>query len=201
MCSLVCTISAKLNINGKMEIRFVTKNPLKAKEVEAILGDVGVSIVEVQLKIHEIQTENIHDIVRDKVLKAFNMIGRPVLIEHTGLYINSLQGFPGGLTQVFWDKLEADNFSKLLGNLDNTELTAKTVIAFCDAKKIHVFEGEIEGNIAKEPRGNRDFQWDCVFIPKGYSQTFAELGEEKNEISMRKIAFDKFREFLRQGAL
>ncbi|WAR46119.1 non-canonical purine NTP pyrophosphatase [Methylomonas rapida] len=179
-----------------MEIRFVTKNPYKAKEVEAILGDIGVSIVDVPLKIHEIQTEDIQDIVRDKVLKAFDKIGRQVFIEHTGLYINSLQGFPGGLTQVFWDKLEADNFSKLLGNLEDTSLTAKTVIAYCDAKKIHIFEGSIDGNISPEPRGSRDFQWDCIFIPKGYDKTFAELGNKKNEISMRKIAFDKFREFL-----
>jgi XTP/dITP diphosphohydrolase len=125
-----------------MEIRFVTKNPHKAKEVEAILGDIGVSIVDVSLKIHEIQTEDIQDIVRDKILKAFKMIGRPVFIEHTGLYINSLQGFPGGLTQVFWDKLGADNFSKLLGNLENTELSAKTVIAFCDSKKIRNYSAK-----------------------------------------------------------
>lgn len=188
-------------LSERMEIRFVTKNPHKAREVETILGDIGVSIVDVHLKIHEIQTEDIQDIVRDKVLKAFNAIGRPVFIEHTGLYIKSLQGFPGGLTQVFWDKLKADNFANLLGRLDETELTAKTVITFCDSKKIHIFEGEVEGNIAPEPRGNRDFQWDCVFIPKGYDKTFAELGDKKNEISMRKIAFDRFREFLQQEVL
>lgn len=169
--------------------------------MEAILGDIRVTIVDVPLIIHEIQTEDIQDIVRDKVLKAFNIIGRPVFIEHTGLYIDSLQGFPGGLTQVFWDKLKADNFSNLLGGLDNTELTAKTVIAFCDAKKIHIFEGEVKGNISPEPRGDRAFQWDCVFLPKGYNKTFAELGDEKNKISMRKIAFDKFREFLLKETL
>lgn len=179
-----------------MEINFVTKNPHKAKEVESILGDIGVSIVHAPLTIHEIQTEDVGDIVRDKVLKAFNQVGRPVFIEHTGLYIKSLQGFPGGLTQVFWDKLKADKFSELLGSLDDTSLTAKTVIAFCDAKKIYVFEGAIEGNIAPKPRGDREFQWDCVFIPKGFKETFAEMGKKKNEISMRKLAFDKFRDFL-----
>lgn len=184
-----------------MDIRFVTKNPHKAEEVEAILGDIGVSIVHAPLKIHEIQTEDIQDIVRDKVLKAFNSIGRPVFIEHTGLYIDSLQGFPGGLTQVFWDKLKADNFSSLLGGLDNTSLTARTVIAYCDAKKIHTFEGAVKGNISPEPRGDRAFQWDCVFIPNGYDKTFAELGAKKNEISMRKIAFDRFREFLQEEVL
>jgi hypothetical protein len=67
----------------KLEIRFVTKNPHKADEVKAILGDIDVSIIHSPLTIHEIQTENIEDIVRDKVLKAFNQIGRPVFIEHT----------------------------------------------------------------------------------------------------------------------
>lgn len=179
-----------------MEIRFVTKNPHKAKEVETIIGDIGISIIHAPLTIHEIQTEDIYKIVRDKVLKAFNQIGRPVFIEHTGLYIDSLQEFPGGLTQVFWDKLEADKFSELLGGLENTSLTARTVIAYCDAKKIYTFEGAVEGKISPEPKGDRAFQWDCVFIPNGYTETFAELGEKKNEISMRKLAFDKFREFL-----
>ena len=179
-----------------MEIRFVTKNRHKAKEIEAMLGNIGISIVHAPLTIHEIQTEDIQHIVRDKILKAFTQIGRPVFIEHTGLYIDSLHGFPGGLTQVFWDKLKADKFSKLLGGLDNTALTARTVIAFCDAKRIYTFEGSIEGNISAEPKGNKEFQWDCVFIPKGYEETFAELGDKKNEISMRKLAFDKFGEFL-----
>ena len=185
----------------KLEIRFVTKNPHKVKEVKTILGDINVSIMHAQLIINEIQTENIKDIVRDKIIKAFNEIGRPVFIEHTGLYIDSLQGFPGGLTQVFWDKLQADKFSSIFGGLENTKLTAKTAIGFCDAKKIHFFEGDIEGNIAPEPRGDRAFQWDCVFVPKGYDLTFAELGEKKNEISMRKIAFDKFRKFLSKEVL
>lgn len=179
-----------------MEINFVTKNPHKAKEVQFILGNIDVSIVHAPLTIHEIQTEDVSHIVRDKVLKAFGKVGRPVFIEHTGLYIESLKGFPGGLTQIFWDKLEAERFSQLFGGLENTSLTAKTVIAFCDAKKVYTFEGVVEGNIAPEPRGNRAFQWDCVFIPKGFQETFAEMGEKKNEISMRKIAFDNFREFL-----
>lgn len=179
-----------------MNLRFVTKNPHKAKEVEKIFCDNSISIIHEPLNIHEIQSENIIVIARDKIIKAFEKVGRPVFVEHTGLFIKSLGGLPGGLTQVFWDNLQADNFSKTFGNLDNTLLTAKTTIAYCDGKQIHIFEGEVEGNIAKEPKGKRDFQWDCVFIPRGYKETFAEMGDKKNEISMRKKAFDKFREFI-----
>src|SRR3970282_1377012 len=113
--------------------------------------------------------------------------------KHTGLYIESLNEFPGGLTQIFWDKLQADKFSELFGNGANTNLVAKTIIGYCDSRKTHLFEGSIKGKISPEPRGDRAFQWDCVFIPDGESATFAEMGDRKNEISMRKIAFEKFK--------
>ncbi|HFM4266346.1 TPA: non-canonical purine NTP pyrophosphatase, partial [Escherichia coli] len=119
--------------------------------------------------------------------------------EHTGLYIESLNGFPGGLTQIFWDKLQADKFSQLLGTSENPRLVAKTIIGYCDSMKIYIFEGETQGTISPVPKGPRDFQWDCIFIPDGESETFAEMGDRKNEISMRKKAFDKFKEYLLEG--
>ena len=181
-----------------MKIRFVTRNEHKLREVQELLSSTGVEVVSVQKPINEIQTEDVYELVRDKLLKAFKIVGRPVFVEHTGLYIKSLNGFPGGLTQIFWDKLKAEKFSNLFGREGSTELVAKTIIGYCDSKKIHFFEGSIDGNIADEPRGNKDFQWDCVFIPKGESETFSEMGKRKNSISMRKIAFDKFNFFLQQ---
>jgi XTP/dITP diphosphohydrolase len=179
-----------------MNIRFVSKNEFKVKEVQKILEDTGVKIVAAKYSINEIQTEDVHELVKDKLLKAFEQVGRPVFVEHTGLYINSLNGFPGGLTQIFWDKLEADMFSSLLGKGDDLGLVAKTMIGYCDGKKMHFFDGSIRGNISPEPKGSRDFQWDCIFIPEGETETFAEMGQRKNEISMRKVAFDKFKTFL-----
>ena len=180
-----------------MTIRFVTNNDNKLKEVQKLLSEA--EVIPAKLKIDEIQTDDVEKLVKDKLLKAFKKVGRPVFVEHTGLYIESLNSFPGGLTQEFWDKLEADRFSKLLGSLESTKAIAKTTIGYCDGKKIYFFDGEVAGEIAPEPRGNRDFQWDCVFIPDGYQKTFSELGEKKNEISMRKIAFDKFNKYLGKG--
>jgi XTP/dITP diphosphohydrolase len=179
-----------------MNIRFITKNKYKIKEITSLLENTGVSIIAAEYSIDEIQTENVEALIRDKLLKAFNLVGRPVFVEHTGLYIESLNGFPGGLTQIFWDKLQADNFSKLLGVGENTKLIAKTIIGYCDSMKIHIFEGEVYGKISPVPKGPRDFQWDCIFIPDGENKTFAEMGEMKNEISMRKKAFDKFKHYL-----
>lgn len=179
-----------------MEIRFVSSNKYKIAEVRSILNAAGVTIIPSSLKIEEIQTEDVYKLVRDKVLKAFYWIGRPVFVEHTGLYIESFNKLPGGLTQIFWDNLEADRFCELFGSLKDTSVTAKTIIGYCDGRKLHYFEGEIEGNVPQSPSGPQDFQWDCVFVPKGYEETFANMGDRKNQISMRKKALDAFCDYL-----
>lgn len=181
-----------------MKIRFITKNPKKIIEVKSMLNLPNVEIISVPHSIDEIQSEDVDFLVRDKLYKAFGYVGRPVFVEHTGLYIDNLNGFPGGLTQIFWDKLQAAKFSSLFGSGPNTNLIAKTVIGYCDSKEIYTFEGEVKGRIAETPRGHHDFQWDCIFIPEGESITFAEMGDKKNEISMRRLAFNKFSTFLKE---
>lgn len=176
-----------------MEIRLATNNQFKIDETIEILKGTKIKIVPLKMKIEELQTLDVNRLVRDKLLKAFSRIGRPLVVEHTGLYIEYMNGFPGGLTQIYWDSLEADKFTELIGNLKNSKAIAKTTIGFCDGKKIHFFEGEVKGEITKAPLGNRDFQWDCVFIPEGESETFAEMGNRKNQISMRKLAIEKFK--------
>lgn len=181
-------------------LRFLSGNKHKIKEAEAILSPVGVEVVPILHKIEELQTTQTDVLVRDKALKAFAYSGRPLFVEHTGLYLNYLNGFPGGLTQVFWDTLQADRFAELFGCCSNTVVVARTVVAFIDGQQCHIFEGEIEGNIASAPRGCRDFQWDCIFIPAGCHETFAEMGDvRKNDISMRRRAFDKLAEFIKQA--
>ena len=180
-----------------MDIRFISANPFKIQEVETILNPMGVTVVASSIKLHELQTEDVQKLVRDKVLSAFRKIGRPVFVEHTGLRLAGLNGLPGGLTQIFWDKLQADAFVDLVQGLQSQGVTAETTIGYCDSRNIYFFTGAVKGTVPEVPRGGRDFQWDCVFVPEGYDQTFAELGDEKHEISMRRRALQKFAEYLK----
>lgn len=179
-----------------MEIRFLSRNEHKIDEASAILKEVDVRVIPVNFSIDELQSADVEAIVRDKVLRAFHKMGHPVFVEQTGLFLQDLNGFPGGLTQVFWDTLEADRVSRLFGG---GAVIAKTRIGYCDGRRVFQFEGSIEGTIATEPRGDPGFQWDCVFVPDGYDQTFAEMGAKKNEISMRKRALDVFAKHLRES--
>jgi XTP/dITP diphosphohydrolase len=179
-----------------INIRFVSRNEFKLKEAREILAPTGINVVPLNIQIEELQTIDTERLVKDKALKAFAQIGRPLFVEHTGLYLDYINNLPGGLTQIFWDALEADRFTMLFGSGSETRVVAKTLVCFTDTKRFFLFEGEVKGRIAPIPRGPRGFQWDCVFIPDGYSQTFAEMGPEKNKISMRRHALDRFGKFL-----
>lgn len=179
-----------------MNIYFLSSNKFKIAEVQTILNSENINVLPVKEKINEIQSNDMEEIAIDKALKAFMRIGRPIIVEQTGLLLKDLGELPGGLTQIFWDSLEADNFSRYFSATETAQVVAKTVIAYCDGKCIKTFEGDIAGKIVFPPRGNREFQWDCVFQPIGYEQTFAEMGDKKNTISMRKIAIQKLKDYL-----
>src|SRR5258708_6919794 len=100
-------------------LRFVSRNRFKLDEAKAILDPLGVFVLPVEKAIEELQTKDTKALVRDKALKAFEYLGEPLFVEHTGLYLNYLNGLPGGLTQIFWDNLQADRFSELFGNADH----------------------------------------------------------------------------------
>jgi XTP/dITP diphosphohydrolase len=180
-----------------MRLRFLSSNPNKIAEATAILSAAGFELIAVEKKLDEIQSADVEFLVRDKCIRAFRLIGRPVFVEHTGLFIEALNGFPGGLTQIFWDTLGAERVATLFGK-DDGRAVARTRIGYCDGRCVHQFEGEVRGMLASEPRGDPS-QWDCVFVPDDSDQTFAEMGERKNEISMRRAALDRFAAFLSEA--
>jgi len=177
---------------------FLTKNEYKIREMQTLFKRSGIMLNPIKHSIEELQTEDVDKLLRHKILSAFSYVGRPVFVDHTCLRIKGFADLPGGLTQIFWDRLQDKMFAHFFSNLEPNLVVATTDIAYCDGKQIFTFHGEIEGSIAKKSRGSTDFQWDCVFIPSGYQLTFAELGDKKNEISMRRIAFDSFINFLKE---
>lgn len=76
----------------------------------------------------------------------------------------------------------------------------KTVVAspvcYADELEPRTFNGVCEGRIIFSPRGKNGFGYDPLFIPDGYEQTFAELGDDvKNKLSHRARALAKLKEF------
>lgn len=125
--------------------------------------------------------------------------------DDTGLEVEALNGAPGVYTARYAGP-NADNvanYTKLLqvmDGIDNRKARFRTVIALAGWKgkaKPIIFEGVLEGYIATEPRGSNGFGYDPVFVFPEKNLTLAELSQqEKNQISHRKRALDKFVAFL-----
>ncbi|CAD0196332.1 unnamed protein product [Chrysodeixis includens] len=180
-------------------ITFVTGNAKKLEELRAILGgNFPLEIISHKLDLPELQGE-IDEVSIKKCQEAARRLKRPVLVEDTSLCFNALKGLPGPYIKWFLEKLEPEGLTKLLTGWEDKTAKAVCTFAYCDAKNenldVMLFQGITNGQIVS-PRGTRDFGWDCVFQPDGYSQTYAELPKsEKNTISHRYKALEKFKNY------
>jgi XTP/dITP diphosphohydrolase len=122
--------------------------------------------------------------------------------DDTGLEVESLNGEPGVYSARYaGEGKNADaNIAKLLNELkdkENRRAKFRTVIAGIINGKDFICEGIIKGEILKEKRGSSGFGYDPVFLPEGSNSSFAEMTlEEKNKLSHRARAFEKFIAFL-----
>lgn len=176
----------------RKDIYFVTSNPKKLKEVEAILG---IKLKQANIDIKEIQSLDVREVAIDKAKKAFQLLKKPVIVEDTGLYITSLNGFPGALAKWVLRTIGTKKLCKIVGK--KREAIARTCVCFFDGRECKAFVGEIRGKISLTPRGENGFGWDNIFVPIGHGKTFSEMGvKEKNKISMRKKALMKLKKDL-----
>lgn len=186
---------------------FATGNKHKAEEVQDFLGKSFALYCLKDVGITEDIPETADTLEGNALQKAkyvYDKIGKSCFADDTGLEVNALNGAPGVYTARYAGEScsSEDNINLLLKNLENVQdRTARfrTVIAYIDNNgSIHHFEGIAEGSIIQQRCGNQGFGYDPVFIPKGYDKTFAQLPlSEKNKISHRALAMQKFISFLK----
>jgi len=172
---------------------FITGNKNKFSEVKAIIPNVE----QLDIDLPEIQDIDAKKIISAKLLEALNYKQAEFIVEDTSLYLECLNGLPGPLIKWFMKTIGNDGLFNIAEKLGNNKAEAKTIIGYAkNPKEIYYFEGSVKGKIVS-PRGKSGFGWDPIFQPEGFSKSFAELTpEEKNKISMRRIALNKLKEFL-----
>jgi XTP/dITP diphosphohydrolase len=189
-----------------MKLCFATNNPNKLKEIVELLPD-GMELVGLtDIGIDEDIPETGATLAENSALKAqyvFERIGIAVFADDTGLEVAALNGAPGVYSARYAgsQRNANDNMDLLLKNLaDASDRSAcfKTVITYIDSDgNVRAFEGRVDGRIIFDKRGTGGFGYDPIFVPEGEQRTFAEMsGEEKNRISHRARAFEKFLNYL-----
>lgn len=191
-----------------MKICFATNNANKLKEIRQILGE-GFEIVSLQeIGCHEELPETHETLEENSAEKAEHVYARyqvPVFADDTGLEVDALNGEPGVYTAMYaGDDRDANrNMQKVITGLEgksDRSAAFRTIITYIDESGSYAFEGKVDGQIADQQQGAKGFGYDPIFIPQGYSETFAELpSAEKNKISHRKRAIEKLVDFLKSS--
>lgn len=184
-----------------MIIHFVTGNRHKYEEASGVLSRYGVRLLmESGVKKVEIQSDELEDIVNYSLDIICSGTTKYLVVEDDGLFIKALGGFPGPYSAYVYKTIGLSGVLKLMNGIGSREAYFKSVVGLCtpDGGK-YLFTGIVEGEIAMEARGTGGFGYDPIFIPRGFNETFAELGiEVKNSLSHRARAFMALGEWLLQ---
>ena len=173
------------------ELFFTSSNEHKFKEVQRILSNLGVNIKLFKTTLEEIQSNSLNEIAKRKAIDAFTKIQKPILIEDDGLFINSLNGFPGPYSSYAYDTIRNKGIIQLLQNSEHRDAKFVAIIAYYNGiDEVKLFESSIPGKISKEiEKGG--WGYDPIFIPDGESKTYANV-LDKDKFSHRSASLKKF---------
>ncbi len=183
-----------------MKIVLATQNQNKIKEIKNALPQYNIVGID-ELNIREELPENQNTLEGNALEKAhyvFNNFGVACFADDSGLEIEALQNEPGVFSARYAgpQRSDDDNMNLVLdklSNLNHRNAQFRTVIAYVGENIEKTFEGTVKGTITTEKRGENGFGYDPIFVPEGFSKTFAEMTmEEKGKISHRKKAVEKF---------
>lgn len=175
-----------------VRLYLASKNVGKISEIKKLGSYFGIEIVPVDLPKVEVQSESLEEVSLYSAVNAFLTFRRPLIVEDSGLYIEALNLFPGAYSSFVYKTIGIRGVLKLLEGVENRRACFKSVIALAapNLSEVKLFTGVVHGVIATEPRGSGGFGFDPIFIPEGFSKTFAEMSEEeKNRVSHRGEAF------------
>ncbi len=191
-----------------MKLLVATTNPGKQKEIRLLLADPKIELLFPtdipELKDFEVD-ESGSTFEANALLKAQafgDASGLLTVADDSGLSVTAFDGFPGVMSNRWHPGPSRERVQALLDKMsDVTDRRAAFVTTTClynPQDKSHLFfTAQIDGTVGTEICGTQGFDYDFIFIPDGYTQTFSELGtEKKNEFSQRAEAFKKVKEYL-----
>jgi len=188
-----------------MHLIFATHNKNKLKEVKCLMPNAITLLSLEDINFQSEIEETSATIEGNALLKAqtiYKQTGRNCFADDSGLLVDALNGAPGVYSARYAgaQKNNEDNLQKLLFDLRNIETRDahfKTVMALIIDGKEYQFEGIVTGKIISEKIGTHGFGYDPIFVPNGYTETFAQLSSEiKNTISHRARALQKMLAFI-----
>ncbi|HDO19838.1 MAG TPA: XTP/dITP diphosphatase [Thermoplasmatales archaeon] len=182
-----------------MRIWFATQNKGKFIEAKTKLEPLGVCLEQYDKGYPEIQADSLEEVAMYGIGYLSRKVKEPFFLEDAGLFIDSLNGFPGVYSAYVFKRIGCEGILKLMEGKGNRSATFRSIIAYKEkGKKPLIFEGSCRGIISTEKRGNHGFGYDPIFIPEGSTKTFGEMvPKEKNRYSHRGNSLNELSQYLK----
>ena len=179
-------------------VYLATGNRHKVEEARAVVEPLGIKVEQLDAPKVEIQSDSLEEIALTAARLAYYYApGSLVAVEDAGLFVESLNGFPGPYSSYAYKTLGVKGLLRLLAGEKDRRACFRSAVAIVGPGIERVFTGEVCGWIAEETRGTGGFGFDPVFIPEGEKKTFAEMRiNEKNRYSHRAKALRSLAEWL-----
>jgi XTP/dITP diphosphohydrolase len=142
----------------------------------------------------EVQSTSLGEIAKFAAQEAAKKHNRTVLVEDSGLFVKTLNGFPGPFSSYVYDTIGVRGLLKLMSRQTRRDAYFQAVLAVASPRDSYQeFSGKAHGTISHKPAGSQGFGFDPIFIPEGARKTFAQGGSEfKDKYSHRAKAFRNF---------
>jgi XTP/dITP diphosphohydrolase len=175
-------------------VAFATSNRGKIEEARIALSPFGIAVRPFNGKGLEVQAETVSEVAAFSARVASRRYRRALIVEDAGLFVDSLQGFPGPFSSYVHKTLGIAGLLSLLEGARSRRASFKSAVAYCDpAGEPRVFEGIVTGRISRSPSGDNGFGFDPVFVPTGSRRSMGQLTlGEKCAVSHRGAALRKF---------
>ncbi len=184
-----------------MKLKVITSNPGKVAEYARSFSELGIEMEHLRLPYDEIQTSDLSEVVSKGMDEIVSKGVRDFIVDDSGLFIDSLGGFPGVWSAYAQKTIGNRGILKLMDGAGNRGAEFRCCIGCDIAGERIIVTGICKGSITDSERGSEGFGFDPIFTHDG-ERTFAEIPiEEKNRISHRGNAIRLLTEELKKKGL
>lgn len=186
---------------------FASGNKGKINEVRGLFENTGIEIISLYDLNNPMEIEEtgatFYENALIKAKAVYEVYKTPVIADDSGLEIEQLDGRPGvySARYAFEGCTYDDNNNKVISELKDLPEPHRAAFVCCaiyydGISDIHEL-GRVAGHMILEPRGDKGFGYDPIFVPDGYEITLAAFNlDEKNKISHRARAFEALKKRL-----
>lgn len=191
-------LKKKMNLSKNPEISFISSNKHKYQEIKVIFEQNSkIQVEHIQKHLNEIQSDNLEEIAIFSLKNIFiDSDKKYYFVEDSGLFIKSLNGFPGPYSSYVFNKLGNEGILKIMRNIEVREAYFQSTIALKTNTRIITFTGIIRGQISVKI-SESGWGYDPIFIiDSEFPNTFGDLGKKKDTVSHRYHATRKLIKYL-----